>query len=207
MRPGFIGSGDNHTGRAGAGYKEVARFYNTDTKDTGGGKNPCDPSRYQPLDPTDLGLLDGFSNPASSKDAFYFTGGLVAVHAAGRTRGEIWEALQRKQVYATSGPRISLWFDLVQTGDRRYPMGSEVWSTGIPRFEVTAMGDFKQQPGCPDSTLEALGAERLQHICRSECYFPDDERYRIERLEVVRVTPRISPEENTAALIQAFVRP
>ena len=38
--------------------------------------------------------------------SFFITGGLVAVHATERSREAIWEAMQSRNVYGTSGDRI-----------------------------------------------------------------------------------------------------
>jgi len=111
--------------------------------------------------------------------------------------------MQRREVYATSGPRILLWFDLVNSpdGDLR-PMGSEVVMAEAPEFEVRALGSFEPKPGCPDWTREGLGASRIADLCHDECYFPSDVRRPIEAIEVVRITPRIRAGEEVAPLIE-----
>jgi hypothetical protein len=125
------------------------------------------------------------------------------VHSNGRSREEIWDALQRREVYGTSGPRILLWFDLVDvdTGDR-LPMGSAVRRTGEPTFQVRAVGSFEQLPGCPESSTEALSAERLQHLCAGECYNPSQSRRRITRIEVVRIRPQAHAGEPVEELVK-----
>ncbi len=81
-------------------------------------------------------------------------------------------------------------------------MGSEISSAVIPRFRVSAVGAFKQKPGCPDYAARGLGQERLALLCGGECYNPSDERYLIERIEVVRIRPQISPDEPLESLIE-----
>ena len=124
--------------------------------------------------------------------SFFQTGGLMAVHSEGRTRDSIWRGIKRKEVYATSGPRILLWFDLINSpsGDP-VAMGSEIKMNQIPRFLIRAMGSFKQKPGCPDYSINALDPDRLESLCKGECYNPSNIRHKITRLEVVRIRPQI----------------
>ncbi|MCY4425523.1 MAG: DUF3604 domain-containing protein [Halieaceae bacterium] len=198
MQVGFIGSSDTHTARPGSSYKEVARKYMTDTRDRGGTLGSSNPAADRPVKPRRLPFKDG----EDAAQAFFYTSGLVAVHARNKSREAIWEALQNRAVYGTSGPRIRLWFDLIDSDGRSHTMGSALTTTDAPLFRVSAMGSFKQQPGCPDFAKAALGAERLQRLCRNECLHPGNETHSIERIEVVRVLPRLSPQEASADLIQ-----
>lgn len=199
-RPGFIGSSDNHTARPGSGYKEFSRRYMTDTKDVGNKLfPPGNRAADQPVEPSRLPVMEDQEDAAN---AFFYTGGLVAVHSQNRSRDAIWDALQTRAVYGTSGPRIRLWFDLVNADGRTYSMGSEVEQSGVPSFRIAATGSIKQKSGCPDYVKGTLGSERMQSLCRNECFNPSDEIHPIERLEVVKILPRISANENPTDLIQ-----
>ena len=106
-------------------------------------------------------------------------------------------------MYGTSGPRILLWFDLLNGPNGPAPMGSEV--TGMeraPRFRAAAAGAFGQKPGCPEHVGAALSPERIHELCLGECYHPSDRRHAIERIEVVRVRPQRSAGEPVTPLIE-----
>src|SRR5204863_5685586 len=134
--------------------------------------------RSVPFDPNAPRRLQAFQLLDVERQAsFFMTGGLVAVHAEGRDRDSVWHALERREVYGTSGDRILLWFDLLNGAGGPLPMGSEAELEQNPRFRVRAVGAFKQMPGCPPYTTGALSRERLQRLCRGECYNPGDERH------------------------------
>ena len=209
---GFLGSSDTHTASAGQGYKEFARGEMTDGRGRGpgagtdgggvfGGSADSDepvaesvPFVSQGESPLQLFELERAS-------AYFVTGGLVAVHSAGRDRNAIWDALERKEVYATSGRRTLLWFDLID-GATSVPMGSMVERAEIPRFRVRASGSFEQKPGCPQESIDGLGSERIDAICRGECYHPGEKRRPITRIEVVRIRPQNAPDEPLNDLVE-----
>ena len=135
--------------------------------------------------------------------SFFTTGGLMAVHSNGRDRNSIWDSMQKKAVYGTSGDRILLWFNTKNNGiNASVSMGDEVAMSSAPEFEVRAVGAFEQKPGCPDYTYNALTPERLENLCRGECYNPSDTRKLITRIEVIRILPQITPNEDISGLIQ-----
>jgi hypothetical protein len=211
FRFGFIGSSDNHSARPGTGYKEYERRRMTE------GSGPNTPAWIDSLynhrgDPapaskarSEISVISPLYNISNMERAssFFMTGGLVAVHSQGRSRDDVWSALQRKEVYGTSGPRILLWFDLLNgPDDETLPMGSETKLSHAPHFEVRAAGAFKQKPGCPEHSLEGLSPDRLESLCRGECYNPSDERLKIERIEIVRIKPQRTPDEPVGNLIE-----
>jgi len=106
-------------------------------------------------------------------------------------------------VYGTSGERILLWFDLLNgPGGATIPMGGQAELASPPRFRVRAAGAFEQKPGCPATSTDALGKDRLELLCRNECYNPSDRRRLITRIEVVRVRPQVRPNEPVRELVE-----
>ncbi|MBW2446853.1 MAG: DUF3604 domain-containing protein, partial [Deltaproteobacteria bacterium] len=169
FRYGFVASSDGHDARPGTGYKQVDRALMTDSV------------AEAPMDEPDMPLSPkrgrvGVMGSDLRVQSFLYPGGLAAVHAEGRSREAIWQAMQRREVYGTSGPRILLWFDILNAGDVPLPMGSEVRMNRAPRFSVRALGSFEPKPGCPESSLGALSEERLDRLCHGECYHPSDTR-------------------------------
>lgn len=86
----------------------------------------------------------------------YLAGGYAAVWAKGNTRAEIFDAMQRREVYATTGPRMVVRFfggydfaDIDFGGDwvegaytTGVPMGGELSDNGsAPQFIVSALKD------------------------------------------------------------------
>ena len=166
---GLIGSTDNHKARAGSGYKEFAR---KSMGDSWGAKDNL------------TWLL-----PPERGASFYSTGGLVAVHAPKLERNAIYNSLYQREVYATSGERILLWFNLLDSENGITPMGRERNISQKPQFEVTAIGSFKQKPGCPEYVHTAMSPEEISRLCLNECYNPSNERNKIDRIEIVKITP------------------
>jgi hypothetical protein len=212
FRFGLMASSDVHSARPGTGYKEYARIPMTEAR---GPFSERALHAMQDYDGPKLARARTADELAEQRRAvlfqmmerqssFWLTGGLVAVHADSRRREDIWAALARKEVYGTSGPRILLWFDLIDRagGEARLPMGGEARIAENPRFRVRAAGAFEQKPGCPQDSIDALGAERLENLCLGECYYPGDARRPITRIEVVRIRPQQTPGEDVSGLIE-----
>jgi hypothetical protein len=133
---GMIGSTDSHTGLASA---EETNFHGKMALDS------TPENKSSEIVPGTRGWDMGAA-------------GLVAVWADENTRGSLFDAMQRKEVYATSGPRIGLRFfggweftDADVSGDiaaagygKGVPMGGELTGApagGAPSFLIMAMKD------------------------------------------------------------------
>jgi hypothetical protein len=208
---GFIASSDNHSARPGTGYKEFARLQMTEARGAPdeswrasmfGDRGTPEP---ESISYTIDGLMERppFELMWMERQAsFFITGGLVAVHATERSREAIWDAMQTRNVYGTSGDRILLWFDLKNGPDGVLPMGSELELSETPKFEVRAAGSFEQKPGCPPDVVQSLGQDRISRICAGECYHPGDRRRRITRIEVIRIQRQRTEDEPIDDLIE-----
>lgn len=135
---GFIGGTDNHNGLPSAVAE--ASFV--------GGHGPEDGSVERRRDGGVGGWIDG-------KDLSI--GSLAAVWATENTRAAIWDAMKRRETFATSGPRISVRFFggadlppnpadsqsfLRQGYELGVPMGGDLGAIGIaPTFNVQAAKD------------------------------------------------------------------
>jgi len=201
----LIGSSDTHTSRAGSGYKEVYRLDMTDARmarlalSLGASEEPLSSAEA-----VDLTNRPPFAAAELTRlGSHFYTGGLVALHAQNRSRDAVWDALMKRHVYGTSGPRILLYFELLapEGNETIARMGDEVTMLSNPRFRVRAAGSFEQLPGCPDDAVQGLSPERLERLCRGECANPSDTRRAITRIEVVRIRPQLSPDESLDLLI------
>tara|TARA_Y100000768_G_scaffold249487_1_gene189482 strand:- start:4725 stop:6884 length:2160 start_codon:yes stop_codon:yes gene_type:complete len=200
---GFIASTDDHTARPGTGYKQYERRKMTFAT---GVKSKIWEYKYKAEDPNFPEIpkiTPGESQPDSERvSSFVYPGGILAVHSSGRGKDAIWSALKNKNVYGTSGPRILLWFDLINSPQGSAPMGSEIVMSQNPRFLVKAAGSFKQNSGCSDESVDALSSDRLEYLCSGECYNPSNERHALEKIEVIKITPQSYAGESIKPLIQ-----
>jgi len=139
---GLVGSTDSHTGLATA---EEDNFFGKATN-----VEPNPKRMLHPFMKTESGSFEGYQLVAS---------GYTGVWAEENTRESIWDAMERKEVYATTGPRIIVRFfagwDYIaedlnsrQPAFRGYekgvPMGGELHGNdadGSPTFMVYSLRD------------------------------------------------------------------
>jgi Protein of unknown function (DUF3604) len=136
---GLIGSTDSHTGLA------------TADEDNFFGKHAAvEPGAKRAAEPQNLGPNEGRFG------WHYLAGGYAAVWATANTRAAIFDAMMRKEVYATTGPRMQVrvfggwdfsdkdWSgDWVQAGYARgVPMGADLKAgSGRPSLLISALKD------------------------------------------------------------------
>jgi hypothetical protein len=136
---GLIGSTDSHTALATA---DENNFFG---KHSGG-----EPNAKRASEPQNLGTRQGRFG------WHYLAGGYAAVWATANTRAAIFDAMMRREVYATTGPRMQVrvfggwdfsdkdWAgDWVKAGYARgVPMGADLKAgTGKPSFLISALKD------------------------------------------------------------------
>lgn len=209
---GFIGSSDNHQARPGSGYKENLRLLNTESRinmQNLEGRSFLNPRLTEPKLPKsnkvhfDSKSESSLPLQAERASSFLYTGGLVAVHSEDRKRESLWKAMNSREVYATSGERILLWFNLINhRSGKVFPMGSELAMEDNPIFNVRALGAQFQKPGCNDLFETGEVQEIIKRICKEECFNPSDQRKDIKRIEVVRIRPQSYEDEPLENLIE-----
>ncbi len=137
---GVIGSTDSHTGLSTA-----------DENNYFGKHSNVEPRPGRAMEPQNLGTRPGRFGWN------YLASGYAAVWARANTRSEIWDALQRREVYATTGPRMVVRFfagwdftqadlkgDWVKAGyTRGVPMGGQLNARpgARPSFLISALKD------------------------------------------------------------------
>ena len=136
---GVIGSTDSHTSLA---TGDEDNFFG---KHSGG-----EPNGKRASDAQNLG------NQSGRFGWHYLAGGYAAVWATANTRAAIFDAMMRKEIYATTGPRMAVRFfggwdftaddftaDWVKSGYARgVPMGADLkQGKGAPKFMVSALKD------------------------------------------------------------------
>jgi hypothetical protein len=138
---GMVGATDSHTGLTTA---EEENFFGKSTS-----VEPSATRIEHPFVKSDLGAFEGYKLAAS---------GYQAVWASENTREAIFDAMERKETYATTGPRIRVRFfggweyteDDIRSRtpafngyEKGVPMGGDLWTaTGdAPVFMIIAMRD------------------------------------------------------------------
>ena len=140
---GVIGSTDTHTSDPG----------NT---------RPGIPVRYQPAEGLGFAVdrLLAADHPVAGAIRRFSPGGLAGVWAKANTRAEIFDALQRRETFATSGSRLRIRFfagdfpenigaqedSIALAYERGVPMGADLAATESPRFWVWAAQDPVEAP-------------------------------------------------------------
>jgi hypothetical protein len=163
-RLGFVGSTDTHNGTPGL----------TDERSFAGHQ----------------GATDG-SPELLLKNITYSPGALAGVWAEENSRSSIFDALRRKETFATSGTRITVrvfggwdWpadlcsaADLVSVGyERGVPMGGMLpprpAGSGAPAFAITALPDpgTSQQPGTPLQRVQVIKGWTKDGVAHQQVY-------------------------------------
>jgi hypothetical protein len=162
---GFIGSSDTHTG---AGSYDESNFYSKaglmDSTPTLRGSIPLDEGRITASDSGEVTIYEDAEGRKynNGKLPTWGASGLAGVWAQENTREAIYDALRRKETFATSGPRMQMRFfagtgltaDMLETADgisRAYAngtaMGGDLTATeGAPAFLAWAIKDVDSAP-------------------------------------------------------------
>ena len=116
---GLVGGGDSHTGLPG---QEEDNFFGKHAS------SEPDPERWEtPFRVAEIGTQEGWSEVAS---------GLTGIWATENTRESIWDAMKRKEVYATTGTRLKVrvfgGWDFKSGDDKRSNFVEFGYDNGVP---------------------------------------------------------------------------
>jgi hypothetical protein len=193
---GFVGSTDTHQGRPGS-VKEVKYFFEED-RPRGQGSIAL----LHSMPPQLMNAIGMEWGPGPERSSNFFNpGSLVAILSERRTGEDLFDNLEARRVYATSGPRIQVWLRAeVFPGQKRViDMGEEAASRKNPVFHIKAQGAFYEDETCPyddePEIMANLSRDEFLTVCYNQCYRVLDERVPIARIEAVKILLPMTREE------------
>jgi hypothetical protein len=152
---GMIGATDSHTGFAQVEEDNFLGKYGSASP------NPNNAERWKKVWPPVEGTVAKMSGWESQ------SAGLAGVWATENTREALWDAMKRKEVYATTGPRMSVrmfgGFDFSETDAVSHDMPAIGYARGVPMG-----GDLNQSPAgkAPTFLLSATKDPDGAHLDR-----------------------------------------
>lgn len=174
------------------------------------------------------GHLDANVKDRLEQTIFNNPGGLAAIWSVENTRDGLFEAIQRKEVYATSGTRIKISFNLLMNNKQsNYPMGSSVshniLDNAAPIFKIWAEQDPNSAPLHKIQLIKGWTSggkvfERVVNIicsddCSGQSFFVDlndcsyDESQGLDKLEITWQDESYDPDQNVFYYIRVLEIP
>jgi len=190
---GFIGSTDTHSAWPGP-VKETKRNLEQTFRPDLQQRFPKQAKSLQ----TRIGGIGDRTGGPERISMMFNPGSLIAVISPRRTAKDLWENIQARRVYSTTGPRIEVWAR-AKVDRGMVEMGSESSSAKNPTFYIKVNGAFEEDPTCPyndEPELQSVfSPEEFERVCDSQCHRVLDERVPIARIEVVKILQPMTPEE------------